>query len=62
MQQEKESFDPIDKVVRSRDIQGALSLRERRNHLNYELEQMKKVIEFKRKQLVHAQTGVSMAI
>lgn len=52
IQKEKESFNPIDKIVRPRDVQAALTLRERRNNLDYELEQMKKVIEYKRQQLL----------
>ncbi len=62
IQKEKESLDPIDKVVRPRDIQGALSLRERRNHLNHELEQMRKVIQYKRQQLIETKAGAAAIV
>lgn len=61
IQKEKESFNPIDKVVRPRDVQVARTLRERRNNLDYELEQMKKVMEYKRQHFVNKSTGTVLS-
>lgn len=51
IQQEKNFFDPVAKIVKPRDLQGISSLKERRGNINTELEQMKRVLEYKKQAL-----------
>jgi hypothetical protein len=51
LQQEKDFFDPVSKVVKPRDLQGINNIKERRGNLDNELEQMKRVLEYKKQAL-----------